>query len=68
MNTNNFDKEKKRLKTFFKEKKFLDLIKNGTKLLEQVPHDTQINYILGITLIQTQKFLKVELKIILVYY
>ena len=60
MNTNNFDKEKKKLKTFFKEKKFLDLIKNGTKLLEQVPQDIQINYILGITLIHTRKFNEAE--------
>ena len=60
MNTNNFDKEKKRLKTFFKEKKFLDLVNNGIKLLEQVPDDVQIINILGITSIHTQNFNEAE--------
>ncbi len=60
MNSINFDKEKKKLKTFFKEKRFLDLVKNGTKLLEQVPDDKQIINILGITSIHIQNFNEAE--------
>ena len=60
MNTINFDKEKKKLKTFFKEKKFLDLLKSGTRLLEQVPDDIQIINMLGITSIHIQNFNEAE--------
>ena len=60
MNSNNFDKEKKKLKTLFKEKKFLDLLKNGTKLLEEAPDDIQIINILGITSINIQNFNEAE--------
>ena len=60
MNSNNFEKEKRNLKTLFKEKKFLDLVKNGTKLLQQVPDDIQIINILGITSIHIQNFNEAE--------
>ena len=60
MNSNNFDKEKKRLITFFNKKKFLDVVKNGTKLIKQEPNDTQIIRILGITSINIQNFIEAE--------
>ena len=60
MNSNKFDKEKKSLITFFNKKKFLDVVKNGTKLLEQEPDDTQIIRILGITSINIQNFIEAE--------
>ena len=60
MNSNKFDKEKKSLITFFNKKKFLDVVKNGTKLLEQEPNDTQIIRILGITSINIQNFIEAE--------
>ncbi|RPG59500.1 MAG: sulfotransferase family protein [Flavobacteriales bacterium TMED235] len=60
MNSNNFDKEKKSLITFFNKKKFLDVLKNGTKLLKQAPNNTQIIRILGITSINIQNFIEAE--------
>ena len=60
MNSNKFNKEKKSLITFFNKKKFLDVVKNGTKLLEQEPDDTQIIRILGITSINIQNFIEAE--------
>ncbi len=60
MNSNNFDKEKKSLITFFNKKKFLDVIQNGTKLLKQAPDNAQIIRILGITSINTQNFIEAE--------
>ena len=60
MNSNKFNKEKKSLITFFNKKKFLDVVKNGTKLLKQEPNDTQIIRILGITSINIQNFIEAE--------
>ena len=60
MNSNKFDKEKKSLITFFNKKKFLDVFKNGTKLLKQEPNDIQIIRILGITSINIQNFIEAE--------
>ena len=60
MNSNKFNKEKKSLITFFNKKKFLDVVKNGTKLIKQEPNDTQIIRILGITLINIQNFIEAE--------
>ncbi len=60
MNSNNFDKEKKSLLTFFSKKKFLEVIENGTKLLKQSPDNTQIIRILGITSINIQNFIEAE--------
>ena len=60
MNSNKFNKEKKSLITFFNKKKFLDVVKNGTKLLKQEPNDTQIIHILGITSINIQNFIEAE--------
>ena len=60
MNSNKFNKEKKSLITFFNKKKFLDVVKNGTKLIKQEPNDTQIIRILGITSINIQNFIEAE--------
>ena len=60
MNSNKFNKEKKSLITFFNKKKFLDVVKNGTKLLKQEPNDTEIIRILGITSINIQNFIEAE--------
>ena len=60
MNSNNFDKEKKRLITFFNKKKFLDVVQNGTKLLKHSPNNIQIIQILGISSIQMQNFIEAE--------
>ena len=60
MNSNNFDKEKKRLITFFNNKKFLYVLQNGTKLLEHAPNNTQIIRILGLSSIQMQNFIEAE--------
>ena len=60
MNSNNFDKEKKRLITFFNKKKFLDAVQNGTKLLKHSPNNIQIIRILGISSIQMQNFIEAE--------
>ena len=60
MNSNNFDKEKKSLITFFSKQKFLEVIKNGTKLHKQAPDNTQIIRILGITSINIQNFVEAE--------
>ena len=60
MNSNNFDKEKKRLITFFNKKKFLDVVQNGTKLLKHSPNNKQIIQILGISSIQMQNFIEAE--------
>ena len=60
MNSNNFDNEKKNLITFFNKKKFLEVLKNGTKLLKQEPGNIQIIRILGITSINIQNFIEAE--------
>ena len=60
MNSNNFDKEKKKLITFFNKKKFLDVVRNGTKLLRQLPNNTQIIRMLGISSIHIQNFVDAE--------
>ena len=60
MNSNNFDKQKNSLITFFNKKKFLEVVKNGTKLLKQAPDNTQIIHILGIASINIQNFIEAE--------
>ncbi len=60
MNSNNFENEKKKIITFFKEKNFLNVISHGTKLLEQEPDNYEIIRILGITSIHTQNFFEAE--------
>ncbi len=60
MNSNNFDKEKKKILNLVKEKKFLEVIKDGSKLLQQKPDDSEIIRILGITSINIQNFNEAE--------
>ena len=60
MNSNNFDKEKKKLITFFNKKKFLDVVRNGAKLLRQLPNNAQIIRMLGISSIHIQNFVDAE--------
>ena len=60
MNSNYFEKEKKKIITLFKQKNFTNVRKYGVKYLEQAPGDYEIIRILGITLIQTQNFFEAE--------
>ena len=63
MNSNNFDKKKKKFLNLVKEKKFLEAIKDGTKLLQQEPNNSEIIRILGMTSINIQNFIEAEKKI-----
>ena len=44
MNSNYFEKNKKKILNLYNEKKFLELIKQGTKLLKLDSKDTQLIY------------------------
>ena len=56
MNSNYFEKNKKKILNLYNEKKFLELIKQGTKLLKLDSKDTQLIYLLGLSSINLQKF------------
>ncbi len=60
MNSNNFEKEKKKIISFFKEKKFLEVIKQGNEILNQFPDNKEIIRILGLTFIHTKRFIEAE--------
>ena len=60
MNSNYFEKEKKKIITLFKEKNFSNVRKYGVRYLEHAPGDYEIIRILGITSIQTQNFFEAE--------
>ena len=60
MNSNNLEIQKKKLLTFFKEKKFQEVIIEGVKLLEERQNDAQLIYILGLSSINLQNFVDAE--------
>ena len=60
MNSNNLEIQKKKLLTFFKEKKFQEVIIEGVKLLEERQNDAQLIYILGLSSINLQNFSDAE--------
>ena len=60
MNSNNLEKQKEKVLTFFKEKKFQDVILEGERLLKERQNDAQLIYILGLSSINIQKFINAE--------
>lgn len=60
MISNNFEQKKLNIINLYKEKKFLDTIKLGTKLIDDYPDDPQLIYILGLTSINLQNFTQAE--------
>ena len=60
MFSNNLDKEKTKIINLFKQKKFAEVIKIGSKLNNLKPNDVQLIYLLGLTSINTQNFIKAE--------
>ena len=60
MNSNNFEKNKLKVLNLFKERKFEAVIKNGSKLIKYNTKDSQLIYILGLSLINQQNFLEAE--------
>ena len=60
MNSNYFEKNKKKILNLYKEQKFLELIKLGVKLIKFNSNDTQLIYLLGLSSINLQKFLDAE--------
>ena len=60
MNSNNFEKNKLKVLNLFKERKFEAVIKSGSKLIKYNTEDSQLIYILGLSLINQQNFLEAE--------
>lgn len=60
MNSNNLEKQKKKLLTYFKENRFGEVIDEGVKLLEEGQNDAQLIYLLGLSSINLQKFIDAE--------
>ena len=60
MNSNYFEKNKKKILNLYKEQKFLELIKLGVKLIKFNSNDAQLIYLLGLSSINLQKFLDAE--------
>ena len=60
MNSNSFDKEKKKILVLLNQKKFLEVINYGTKLLKEKPNNSEIIRILGLTSINIQNFIEAE--------
>ena len=60
MFSNNLDKEKAKILNLFKQKKFIEVIKIGSKLNNLNPHDPQLIYLLGLTSINTKNFTQAE--------
>ena len=60
MFSNNIDKEKTKILNLFKQKKFAEVIKIGSKLNNLNPNDAQLLYLLGLTSINTQNFIQAE--------
>ncbi len=56
MNSNNLEKQKEEVLTFFKEEKFEDVIYAGEKLLKQAQNDAQLIFLLGLASINIQDF------------
>ena len=57
MNSNYFDKEKKKILVLFNQRKFFEVINYGKKLLKEVPNNSEIIRILGLTSINIQNFI-----------
>ena len=60
MNSNYFDKEKKKILVLFNQRKFFEVINYGKKLLKEVPNNSEIIRILGLTSINIQNFIEAE--------
>ena len=60
MNSNYFEKKKAKILNLYKEKKFDDAIKYGEKLLKKKNNDPQLLFLLALSLINLQKFVKAE--------
>ena len=60
MISNIFDKEKNNITNLFREKKFKDVINEGSNLILKTPDDSQILYILGLSYIELQDFINAE--------
>ncbi len=60
MNSNNLEKQKEKVLTFFKEKKFQDVIVEGERLLKERQNDAQLIYILGLASINIQNYINAE--------
>ena len=60
MNSNYFEKNKKKIIDLYNEKKFLELVKLGTKLLKLDSKDSQLLYLLGLSSINLEKFINAE--------
>ena len=60
MISNNFEK-KNLVFNLFKKKNFKDTIKVGVNLLQQLPNDTQLIYLLGLSSINLEKFVDAEI-------
>ena len=60
MNSNNLEIKKKKVLTFFKEKRFEEALDEGIGLLEQRQNDAQLIYVLGLSYINLQNFVDAE--------
>ena len=60
MNSNIFDKKKKKILNLYKEKEYQNVIISGLKLFKEKSNDAQIVYLLGLAFIHLQKFLDAE--------
>ena len=60
MNSNNLEKQKKRLLTYFKENRFEKVIDEGIKILEERQNDAQLILLLGLSSINLQNFIDAE--------
>ena len=60
MNSNNLDKEKTKILDLFKQKKFEDVIKIGSKLYNTNSKNVQLIYILGLASINLKNFISAE--------
>ena len=60
MNSNNLEKQKEKILTSFKQKRFQDVLINGEQLLNEGQNDAQLLYILGLSSINLQNFVNAE--------
>ena len=60
MNSNNLEIKKKKVLTFFKEKRFEEALDEGIGLLEERQNDAQLIYVLGLSYINLQNFVDAE--------
>ncbi len=60
MNSNIFEKKKKKILNLYKEKEYQKVIISGLKLFNEKSNDAQIVYLLGLAFIHLQKFLDAE--------